>query len=96
VLLPLLAAGDLGIGVWLLWHARRHHRWDRPGVPVTGVLLPQRLLRKRLLSAGSVSHQGGVSVPRPLRCRRAVQATSHDPLSLEHRVHLGSLAGIRV
>jgi len=39
VLLPLLAAGDLGVGVWLLWHARRHHGWDRPGVPVTGVLL---------------------------------------------------------
>jgi len=39
VLLPLLAAGDLGVGVWLLWHARGHHGWDRPGVPVTGVLL---------------------------------------------------------
>ena len=39
LLLPLLAAGDLGIGVWLLWHAPRHHGWDQPGVPVTGVLL---------------------------------------------------------
>jgi len=39
VLLPLLAAGDLGVGVWLLWHARRQHGWDRPGVLVTGVLL---------------------------------------------------------
>ncbi len=39
VLLPLLAAGDLGVGVWLLWHARRHHGWDQPGIPVTGVLL---------------------------------------------------------
>jgi len=39
VLLPLLAASDLGVGVWLLWHARRHHGWDRPGIPVTGVLL---------------------------------------------------------
>jgi len=39
VLLPLLAAGDLGVGVWLLWLARRHYGWDQPGIPVTGVLL---------------------------------------------------------
>ncbi len=39
MLLPLLAAGDLGVGVWLLWHAHRQHGWDQPGIPVTGVLL---------------------------------------------------------
>jgi len=39
VLLPLLAAGDLSMGLWLLRHAHRTNGWDRPGVPVVGVLL---------------------------------------------------------
>ncbi len=60
VLLPLLAAGDLGVGVWLLWHARRHHGWDRPGVPVTGVLL---LLCALFLTWLAVQHPDAPAVP---------------------------------
>ncbi len=60
VLLPLLAAGDLGVAVWLLWHARRHHGWDRPGVPVTGVLL---LMCALFLGWLAVQHPVAPAVP---------------------------------
>ena len=56
MLLPLLAVGDLGVGVWLLWHARRHHGWDRPGVPVTGVLLLMCALFLAWLACSTRSH----------------------------------------
>jgi len=60
VLLSLLAAGDLGVGVWLLWHARRHHGWDRPGAPVTGVLL---LLCALFLAWLAVQHPTAPALP---------------------------------
>jgi len=60
VLLPLLAAGDLGVGVWLLWHACRHHGWDRPGVPVTGVLL---LMCALFLGWLAVQHPDAPAMP---------------------------------
>ncbi len=53
-------AGDLGVGVWLLWHARRHHGWDRPGVPVTGVLL---LMCALFLGWLAVQHPIAPAVP---------------------------------
>ena len=60
MLLPLLAAGDLGVGVWLLWHARRHHGWDRPDVPVAGVLL---LMCARVLAWLALQHPDAPAVP---------------------------------
>jgi len=60
VLLPLLAAGDLGVGGWLLWHARRHHGWDQPGVPVTGVLL---LMCALFLAWLALQHPAAPAVP---------------------------------
>ncbi len=60
MLLLLLAAGDLGVGVWLLWHACRHHGWDRPGVPVTGVLL---LMCALFLGWLAVQHPDAPAMP---------------------------------
>ena len=62
VLLPLLAVGDLGVGVWLLWHARRHLGWDQPGVPVTGVLL---LMCALFLGWLAVQHPAAPAMPPP-------------------------------
>jgi len=62
VLLPLLATGDLGVGVWLLWHARHHHGWDRPDAPVTGVLL---LICALFLAWLAVQHPDAPAVPTP-------------------------------
>jgi hypothetical protein len=61
VLLPLLATGDLGVGVWLLWHAR-HRGWNRPDVPVTGVLL---LICALFLAWLALRHPAAPPVPSP-------------------------------
>ncbi len=60
MLLPLLAAGDLGVGVWLLGHARRQHGWDRPVVPVTGALL---LMCALFLTWLALQHPSAPAVP---------------------------------